>query len=115
MGDRAIPAGAAIQNVANLTGAERWTDTLAAGADGSLYVSMGIYGSFQCPYPSPERGAILRIRSAPTDTMPPLNGEIIARGLRNPMYIRCQAWGCYAAGAHRSTAGPRRDARRSSV
>lgn len=97
MGDRAIPAGAAIQNVANLTGAERWTHTLAAGADGSLYVSMGIYGSFQCPYPSPERGAILRIRSAPTDTMPPLNGEIIARGFRNPMYIRCQAWGCYAA------------------
>jgi glucose/arabinose dehydrogenase len=96
-GDRAIPAGSTVQNVANLTGSERWTHTLAVGADGAMYVSMGIYGSFQCPYPSPERGAILRIRSAPTDTTPALNGEIVARGFRNPMYIRCQSWGCYAA------------------
>lgn len=96
-GARTIPTDAAVQNVANLTGSERWTHTLAAGPDGSLYVSMGIYGSFTCPYPSPERGAILRIRRAPTDTTPPLNGEIVARGFRNPMYIRCHAWGCYAA------------------
>ncbi len=96
-GDRAIPSTATVELVADLTGAERWTHTLAAGADGTLYVSMGIYGSFQCPYPSPERGAILHIRSAPTDTTPALNGEIVARGFRNPMYIRCQPWGCYAA------------------
>lgn len=96
-GDRAISPTATVELVADITGSERWTHTLAAGPDGSLYVSMGIYGSFQCPYPSPERGAILRIRRTPTDTTPPLNGTIVAQGFRNPMYIRCHAWGCYAA------------------
>ncbi len=96
-GSRAIAPGTAVETVANLMNSERWTHTLAASADGRIYVSMGIYGSSQCPYPDPGRGAILRVRNAPTDATPPLTGEIVARGFRNPMYIRCQPWGCYAA------------------
>ncbi len=98
-GDRRLAAGVTPELIADLGNSERWTHTLAAGPDGTLYVSMGIYGSSTCPYPSPERGAILAI--GPGHSMLPGGrvtfGDIVARGFRNPMYIRCHAWGCYAA------------------
>jgi glucose/arabinose dehydrogenase len=96
-GDRVVPRGATVERVADLEGAVRPTHTLAAGADGALYVSMGNYGLFMCPNTQPRQGAILRIRSAPGDTTIPLQGQIVAQGFRNPMYMRCQTWGCYAA------------------
>lgn len=97
--DRRLAAGVTPELVADLANSERWTHTLAAAPDGTIYVSMGIYGSAVCPYPSPERGAVLAI--GPGRSMLPggrvTAGDIIARGFRNPMYIRCHPWGCYAA------------------
>lgn len=90
--ERRVATGVRPEVVADLSDSERWTHTLAQGPDGTVYVSMGIYGSSQCPYPSPRRAAVLAI-GAGHSTM----GDIVARGFRNPMYIRCHAWGCYAA------------------
>lgn len=91
-GDRRAAAGVAPTLVANLDDSERWTHTLARGADGTIYVSMGNYGTFMCPNPAPRRGSILAIGDGHAIT-----GDMVARGFRNPMYIRCQPWGCYAA------------------
>jgi glucose/arabinose dehydrogenase len=90
-GDRRLAAGVVPQRIAMLD-SERWTHTLASGPDGTMYVSMGVYGSTMCPMANAHRGAILAI--GPGHSM---GGDIVARGFRNPMYIRCQTWGCYAA------------------
>lgn len=98
MGDRRVAAGTTPELIADLADSERWTHTLAAAPDGTIYVSMGIYGSGTCPYPSPNRGAVLAI--GPGHSMVGgrvTAGDIIARGFRNPMYIRCHPWGCFAA------------------
>jgi hypothetical protein len=92
-GDRRVPTGTMAEQIADLSNSERWTHTLAVGTDGTMYVSKGIYGSTMCPLGQPDRGAILAIGGGRART-----GEIVARGFRNPMYIRCQPWGsCYAA------------------
>jgi len=101
-GDRRLAAGVTPELVADLANSERWTHTLTVDREGTIYVSMGIYGSSTCPYPSPERGAILAIgpgRSIrATDGGTRItHGDLIARGFRNPMYIRCHPWACYAA------------------
>ncbi len=97
-GSRAAPAGPP-ELIADLSESERWTHTLAVKPDGRMFVSMGIYGSSICPYPTPERGAILEI--GPGHSMlsgRTVAGSIVARGFRNPMYIRCQPSGdCFAA------------------
>ncbi|MBL8602943.1 MAG: hypothetical protein JNK72_13545 [Myxococcales bacterium] len=71
---------------------QRWTHTLAQGTDGSIYVSMGQYDVSTCPAPNPRQGSVLRVGGTA-----PRAGETIAVGFRNPMYLRCKAWGaCYA-------------------
>lgn len=91
-GDRHPGAGSVIVPVADLTDAERWTHTLTVQGD-TILVSMGIYGASQCPIANPRQGAVLAIGPGH-----PMMGDIVARGFRNPMYIRCQPWGtCYAA------------------
>ena len=91
-GDRALAAGVTPTAVASLTDSVRWTHTLARGADGTIYVSMGNYGLFACPAANPRQGSVLAI-----GTGHPMDGDVVARGFRNPMYIRCQPWGCYGA------------------
>jgi glucose/arabinose dehydrogenase len=88
---RSLAAGVVPERIATLD-SERWTHTLSAGADGTVYVSMGVYGSSMCPMANAHRGAVLAV--GPGHSM---GGDIVARGFRNPMYIRCQTWGCYAA------------------
>jgi glucose/arabinose dehydrogenase len=97
-GDRRLAAGVTPELIADLANSERWTHTLAAAPDGTIYVSMGIYGSSTCPYPSPERGAVLAIGPGRSMVGGRITaGDIVARGFRNPMYIRCHPWGCFAA------------------
>jgi glucose/arabinose dehydrogenase len=69
----------------------RWTHSLAQGLDGSLYVSRGQFESSVCPPPNPQTGAVLRIASGNP------KGDIVVRGMRDPLFLRCMPWGkCYA-------------------
>lgn len=70
----------------------RWTHSLAADVHGALYVSRGQFENEHCPPPDPRMGAVLRIggQSDP-------RGDVVAQGLRDPLYIRCMPWdACYA-------------------
>lgn len=96
-GMRRVAPGTTPELLADISDSVRPTHTLAMGPDGALYVTLGNYGLFACPNTNPRQGAVLRIRSSPTDTSIPLMGTIVAQGFRNPMYMRCHAWGCYAA------------------
>jgi glucose/arabinose dehydrogenase len=79
--------------VATLTGAVRWTHTLAESTDGRLMVSMGQYDISQCPAPDARAGSVLQIGAGMPEA-----GSTVVDGFRNPMYIRCKEWGaCYAA------------------
>ncbi len=93
-GDRRSSAPVASHaRLASLPDAVRWTHTLARGADGALYVTMGQHDSAVCPPPNRRAGSVLRVGEG----MPP-TGATVVDGLRNPMYLRCKAWGaCYAA------------------
>lgn len=93
-GDREsrTPRGAHAQ-LASLADTVRWTHTLARGADGALYVSMGQHDSGNCAGRNLRGGSVLRIGAGM-----PAEGATVVHGLRNPMYLRCKAWGaCYAA------------------
>ncbi len=81
-----------VASLAGLSPAPRWTHTLARSADGTIYVSQGQYMSYTCPG-SPRQGAVFRVVAG--STVP----EAVVTGLRNPMYLRCDAAGaeCYAA------------------
>lgn len=72
----------------------RFTHSLAQGIDGAIYVSRDQVGNTtHCPPQDDRPGSVLRI-----GTGHPLLGDIVARGFRNPLYIRCMPWGtCYAA------------------
>ena len=72
-------------------GASRFTHTLATGADGSLYVSTGQTDNDQCPA-TIRVGAVLRVGPGHDPA-----GDVVVSGCRNPMYLRCAPWGCYAA------------------
>lgn len=92
-GDRAARAPAGEHElVADLAGSARWTHGLARDRGGALYVSVGQYDRNDCPARSPDRGAVLRVGGGA-----PREGDPFVTGLRNPMYLRCEAWGdCYA-------------------
>ena len=80
-------------HIATLTGAVRWTHTLAQDPGGRLLVSMGQYDTNTCPVPDPRAGSVLRIGDGAPD-----QGSIVVAGFRNPMFIRCREWGgCYAS------------------
>src|ERR1700719_2850960 len=69
----------------------RFTHSLAAGTDGSIYVSRGQTDNTACPPTDLRVGAVLRI-GANHDLL----GDIVTAGLRDPLYIRCMPWGaCY--------------------
>lgn len=94
-GDRRLPTGATPTRVADLSDpgvSDRFTHTLAADAMGRLYVSRGQFDNAVCPQPNPRGGAVLRI--GPNHHP---NGDVVITGLRNPMYITCMPWACYAA------------------
>lgn len=70
----------------------RWTHSLAQGLDGSLYVSRGQFDSLDCPPPNPRTTGVLRIGAGHDP-----KGDIVARGMRDPLFLRCMPWGrCYA-------------------
>jgi len=90
---RATAPHSASERVADLSDSIRWTHTLARATDGALYVSMGQHDNSTCPAPNPRVGSVLRIGEGM-----PATGARVIDGLRNPMYLRCKAWGaCYAA------------------
>lgn len=94
-GDRAFPAGATPELVADLSdpgAADRFTHTLAVDAAGEIYVTRGQFDNTVCPSPNPRGGAVLRIGPGHD-----LHGDIVVTGCRNPMYVNCAPWGCYAA------------------
>jgi glucose/arabinose dehydrogenase len=71
----------------------RWTHSLAAASDGSILVSSGQVDNSSCPAPDPRVGGVFRIGGSH-----PVRGDVVADGLRDPLYIRCMPWGaCYGA------------------
>src|SRR5436190_9982050 len=70
----------------------RWTHSLAMSTDGTLLVSRGVFDNQTCPPPDDRYASVLRIGAGH-----PATGDIIAKGFRNPMTIRCMPWNaCYA-------------------
>ena len=94
-GERRLPVGTTATRVADLSDpgvSDRFTHTLAADAMGRLYVSRGQFDNATCPPPNPRGGSVLRIGAGQHP-----NGDVVMTGFRNPMYINCAPWGCYAA------------------
>ena len=94
-GDTSIGAGppSAIADMFSTDLGVRFTHSLAVDNAGGVYVSTGKVDTNVCPPVDRRIGAVLRIGSGH-----PLNGDIVAEGLRDPLYIRCMPWGkCYAA------------------
>lgn len=90
----ATPVKIATLPVANYT---RWTHSLAASTDGSIYVATGQFDDGKCAMLDATLdthiGAILRIGPGHAE-----RGDIVVQGLRDPLYIRCMPWGtCYLA------------------
>lgn len=91
---RAEGASERVANLSGLTGAQRWTHGLARAADGTIYVSVGQYGSYTCGGPAEVRGGGV-YRLVPGEMRP----RAVSYGHRNPLYLRCDPAGttCYAA------------------
>jgi glucose/arabinose dehydrogenase len=73
--------------------AERYTHTLAVepGTD-ALFVSTGRYDTNRCErFDDPRLGAVLRIGGDEA-----LDGTVVVENCRNPMFIQCMSWACYA-------------------
>ena len=72
----------------------RFTHALAVSTDGSIYTTFGQLDNSNCQTTDdPRMGTILRIGPGHDS-----RGDIVARGMRNPLFIRCMPWGtCYAA------------------
>lgn len=86
-GDRVAPSGAASELVANLGTkvSSRFTHTLDVSTLGGLFVSRGRFDSGGCDA-TEDDGAVLRVElGAPM----PAAAAVLARGFRNPMYVRC--------------------------
>jgi glucose/arabinose dehydrogenase len=90
--DSAPPALIAPFSTQNVVG--RFTHALAAGTDGSIYTTFGQLDNSSCQgLDDPRIGTILRV-GAGRDP----RGDIVTRGLRDPLFIRCMPWNsCYAA------------------
>lgn len=61
----------------------RWTHGLDVRADGTVFTSMGVWGSSRECSARPNQGEIYRVGAG--DPM----GARVVQGLRNPMYVRC--------------------------
>jgi glucose/arabinose dehydrogenase len=90
--DSAIPTLIASFSTQNVVG--RFTHALAAGTDGSIYTTFGQLDNSNCQTAEdPRMGTILRVGPEHDP-----RGDIVTRGLRNPLFIRCMPWSsCYAA------------------
>ena len=94
-GERTPPSGAAHSQYADLSdpgAADRFTHTLAVDNLGQLYVSRGQYDNSVCPPPNPRGGSVLRFGFGHD-----AHGDVVVAGLRNPMYVNCAPWGCFAS------------------
>ena len=70
----------------------RWTHSLAMSTDGALLVSRGVFDNQVCPPADDRNASVLRIGSGHSAA-----GDIVARGFRNPLTLRCMPWStCYA-------------------
>jgi glucose/arabinose dehydrogenase len=77
------------------SGFARFTHALAASSDGSIYTTFGQMDNSDCLTGNNDGrlGAVLRIGAGHN-----AYGDIVTRGLRNPLFIRCMPWStCYAA------------------
>jgi glucose/arabinose dehydrogenase len=94
-GDRA-PTGTP-QKVADITvysSGGHWPKTLDQSDDGTIYVSNGGDQGETCQAPQPFHGGILAL-----DPSDPMGAREVAKGLRNPIYVRCHHDGhgaCFA-------------------
>jgi glucose/arabinose dehydrogenase len=71
-----------------------WPKTLDQSDDGTIYVSNGGDQGEACQAPQPFHGGILAL-----DSTDPMGAREVARGLRNPIYVRCHHDGqgaCFA-------------------
>jgi glucose/arabinose dehydrogenase len=59
---------------------ERWTHGLAVSHGGTLYTSQGVHSALMCP-DNARAGSVLSLGASGLD--------LVAAGLRNPMYMRC--------------------------
>lgn len=95
-GDRAMPA-APSELVSTLGGMVvpdvRWTHTLEATRDGSIWVSRGRSDTSACSAEEMAAGAVLSLRVDATTKLP-VKPEVVADGFRNPMFLRCSPSSC---------------------
>lgn len=73
---------------------DRFTHTIDIDPNNAtnIYVTTGQYDTYQCVAgANPRVGAVLRIGGSR-----PLTGDVVATGMRNPMYMRCKSFGCFA-------------------
>jgi len=87
------PATPAIVASFDVTAAfARWTHSLAMTSDGTLLVTRGVFDNSVCPPTDDRTASVLRIGSGH-----PAAGDIVAKGFRNPLTLRCMPWNtCYA-------------------
>jgi glucose/arabinose dehydrogenase len=96
-GDRKkTPANAVPELVADLSsggGGDRFTHTIDAHPlTGEIFVTTGRYDESSCTASASRVGAVLRIGARAASVM----GDIVVGRCRNPMYMRCKSFGCYA-------------------
>jgi glucose/arabinose dehydrogenase len=82
-----------IVDMSDTNPSSRFTHTIAVATDGSIYVSRGQFDNDgACATPNPRNGSILKSSAEKPE------GELVSRGFRDPLYMRCLPWGaCYAA------------------
>jgi glucose/arabinose dehydrogenase len=87
-GDR-MPSGMAAQvaDIAVYTSSVHWPKTLDLADDGTIYVGNGGDATEQCDPAHPFHGGVLSIDPVPGGPNP--GGVQVAKGLRNPIAIRC--------------------------
>jgi glucose/arabinose dehydrogenase len=80
-------ASAEVADITLYSSGLHWPKTLDLADDGSIYVGNGGDQGETCVSPHPFHGGILKIDGAPGGPNP--GGVPMARGLRNPIAIRC--------------------------
>lgn len=99
LGDRKLASTEAPKLVADLSSGgfgDRFTHTIDYDyGNGDLFVTTGRYDAYSCDAnENPRVGAVLRINELPNGAV--TAGDVFVRGCRNPMYMRCKTFGCYA-------------------
>jgi glucose/arabinose dehydrogenase len=90
-GQRTPAAAVVIANLTDGASFVHWPHTLDVADDGTVLVSRGGNEIGSCPASRPPMGAVIALDGT-------LQGHVLATGLRNPMYLRCQhtRGRCYA-------------------